>query len=341
MHNDFNINKQEKISVVGAGGWGTAVALVLADSGFENIKMWAHEPAVVEEINSLRSNEIFLAGAKIPQQITATADPAELEDSRIIFMAVPTQYIREVVRLFGDSLKNQFIVNLSKGIERKSLMRISELLGESAGIPPSNYCVLSGPSHAEEVVRRMPTTVVAASDNKDFARAVQSLFTANYFRVYSSEDVTGCEFGGSLKNVIAIAAGMIDGIGLGDNTKAALITRGLAEITRLGTKLGADSFTFSGLSGLGDLLVTANSRHSRNRYVGEQIGRGKSLNAVSGKMQMVAEGVHTTESAYQLGRKAGVELPITEQLYRILFEGVDPVEALDELMTRSNKREWW
>jgi glycerol-3-phosphate dehydrogenase (NAD(P)+) len=200
---------------------------------------------------------------------------------------------------------------------------------------------MTGPSHAEEVARKQPTTVVAASENIANAKFIQSIFMTSYFRIYTSDDVIGCEIGGSLKNVIAIAAGVIDGLGLGDNTKAALITRGLAEITRLGVAIGANAITFSGLSGLGDLFVTCNSKLSRNRYVGEQIGLGKSIKSIQKSMNMIAEGIYTTESAFFLAKKHNVEVPIIEQMYHILFKGKKSSKAIEDLMTRQSKREWW
>ncbi|MFP4370105.1 MAG: NAD(P)H-dependent glycerol-3-phosphate dehydrogenase, partial [Candidatus Kapaibacterium sp.] len=209
------------------------------------------------------------------------------------------------------------------------------------GVRPGKFAVITGPSHAEEVARHLPTTVVTASENHSLAEKIQDLFTQPYFRVYTSEDLTGCETGGSLKNVIAIAAGIIDGLGLGDNTKAALLTRGLAEMSRLGIALGANPLTFSGLSGLGDLFVTCNSKHSRNRRVGEKIGKGKTLEEISKETKTVAEGVFTAESAYYLGLKHNVEMPIAEQVFKILFEGREPTEAIKGLMARSTKREWW
>jgi glycerol-3-phosphate dehydrogenase (NAD(P)+) len=330
----------DKIGIIGAGGWGTAMSLVLAENG-HNIRLWSYVPEITEEINTKRTNSIFLSGAQIPKNITATSDSSEFGECDLLVMATPTQFIRGVLENFETDLSGKYIVNLAKGIERKTLLRVSELMKEAAGVDTDHYCVLSGPSHAEEVAKQMPTTVVTASDNIEFARTVQKIVSTNYFRIYTSSDVTGCEIGGSLKNVIALAAGVIDGLGLGDNTKAALITRGLVEMTRLGTALGAKARTFSGLSGLGDLFVTANSRHSRNRYVGEQIGRGKTLEAVARVMQMVAEGVHTTESVYHLGQKAGVELPITEQTYAILFGNIDPIDAVQQLMNREHKKEWW
>lgn len=329
-----------KICIIGAGGWGTALAALLANKGFD-IALWTREDYLISEINENHHNSTFLPGIKIPGNVISINNLNEIKQYRLIVIAVPTQYIRPLFMASGISLEDKWIVGVTKGIERGSLLRVSEILADVAQADTERYTVLSGPSHAEEVAREMPTTVVAASFNHDFAAHVQKIFTTPTFRVYSSNDVIGCEIGGSLKNVIAIAAGVIDGLGMGDNTKAALITRGLAEISRLGIALGANPLTFSGLSGLGDLFVTCNSRHSRNRFVGEQIGKGKTLEEITGEMQMVAEGIYTTESSYQLGMKHGVEMPIAEQMFRILFEGVKPDIAIKELMSRSAKREWW
>jgi glycerol-3-phosphate dehydrogenase (NAD(P)+) len=259
----------------------------------------------------------------------------------LYILAVPTQYIRPVFTQYRFPIKEKILVNLSKGIEKNSLMRVSQILNDVSGINGKQYVVLTGPSHAEEVSRKTPTTIVAASDVIENARLIQDIFTNSYFRVYTSDDVIGCEIGGALKNVIAIAAGIIDGLGIGDNTKAALITRGLAGMTRLGVTLGANPITFSGLSGLGDLIVTCNSKHSRNRYVGEQIGKGRLLKEILSDMKMVAEGVETTASTNQLSEKHQVELPITAQVYKILFEDVAPLKAIANLMTRETKHEWW
>lgn len=234
------------------------------------------------------------------------------------------------------------LVNFSKGIEVTSLMRLSEVLEhELSGVLCGRVVTVSGPSHAEEVARRMPTTVVAASLSTDAALAVQELLSTDYFRVYTNDDIVGVEFAGSLKNVIAIASGIIDGLGLGDNTRGALLTRGLAEITRLGEHLGAQAATFAGLSGIGDLITTCTSRHSRNRFVGEQIGRGRTLKEVLSEMDMVAEGVKTTEAAVRLAEKYGVEMPIAAEVHRVLFEDKPPAQALADLMKRELKPETW
>lgn len=329
-----------EIGVIGAGGWGTALAKVLAENGHK-VTMWAFEDDVKQEINSKQSNTAFLPDIKLPPSIKAVKKAKKLHRKDIYLIATPTQYIRAVLSSLDFGIKQGPLVNVAKGIEKESLLRISEMILETTDVKISDYCVLSGPSHAEEVARRAPTTVVAASENRALAEHIQKIFMSDYFRIYTSDDVIGCEIGGSLKNVIAIAAGIVDGLGFGDNTKAALITRGVAEISRLGIALGANSQTFSGLSGLGDLFVTCNSKHSRNRRVGELIGRGLSLKEILGKTRMVAEGVETTQSAYKLGVRHGVELPITEQVFNILFKNLNPVEAIKSLMNRQSKREWW
>ena len=329
-----------KIGVLGAGGWGSALANLLSDNG-HNVFLWSHEVPVVEEINKDKTNASYLPGKIFNKNLIATNDSDDLKDCEIILNTIPSQYIRSAVKNFNLPLKNKSIVNGSKGIERNTLMRVSEILVDVIDINTEYYAILTGPSHAEEVAKGMPTTVVSASENSMFVKHLQQVFSNQNFRVYASDDVLGCEIGGSLKNVIAIAAGIIDGLGLGDNTKAALITRGLAEISRMGISLGANALTFSGLSGLGDLIVTCNSQHSRNRSVGEQIGKGRKLNEIISSMKMVAEGVHTTESTFQLGELHKVEMPITNQMYKILFQDLSAQTAIYELMTRTSKREWW
>ncbi|MFP4544821.1 MAG: NAD(P)H-dependent glycerol-3-phosphate dehydrogenase [Candidatus Kapaibacterium sp.] len=332
--------KINKISVLGAGGWGTALATILAES-FDKVILWSHDDDTSAEINTRHTNSTYIEGIKIPENVVATNDFMPIGDSDMIICAVPSQYIRHVINRSKIDFSQKYVVNGAKGIERNSLLRISGIFEEAAGVRPEKFAVITGPSHAEEVARHLPTTVVTASENHSLAEKIQDLFTQPYFRVYTSEDLTGCETGGSLKNVIAIAAGIIDGLGLGDNTKAALLTRGLAEMSRLGIALGANPLTFSGLSGLGDLFVTCNSKHSRNRRVGEKIGKGKTLEEISKETKTVAEGVFTAESAYYLGLKHNVEMPIAEQVFKILFEGREPTEAIKGLMARSTKREWW
>lgn len=331
----------QKIGIIGAGGWGTALAILLSDNNHD-IKLWAYEDFVIDELRSNHTNNTYLHGVRIPEKIYATNKAEDLSDCDLFIVATPTQYIRQLFSQIKFPFGNKPVVNVTKGIERNSLLRISELLEDVIGIESNSYVILTGPSHAEEVSRHIPTTVVAASKNHNLALFAQKVFTNEFFRVYTSDDVIGCEIGSSLKNVIAIASGIIEGAGLGDNPKAALITRGLAEMSRLGIALGANPLTFSGLSGLGDLIVTCNSKYSRNRFVGEQIGKGKSLEEIKGEMQMVAEGIYTTESSYNLGLKHDVEMPITEQMFNILFKGVKPVTAIKNLMNRKSKKEqWW
>lgn len=329
-----------KIGIIGAGGWGTALAMTLSIN-HDKIKIWAYEKEVADEINENFTNSSFLPDIVIPQNVTASNDLSDFVDHNLLVIAAPTQFIRRVFASNEHILANKYIINCTKGIERGTMLRVSEIFKDIASVGEDSYAALTGPSHAEEVARRMPTTVTVASENHILADLIQKHFTTPEFRVYTSDDVIGCEYGGALKNVIAIAAGIIDGLCLGDNTKAALITRGLAEMSRLGVALGANPLTFSGLSGLGDLFVTCASRHSRNRRVGELIGKGKNLAEIISETKMVAEGVATTESAYELGKKHLVETPIIEQMYKILFENVNPLSAIKELMTRQTKREWW
>lgn len=331
---------EPKIAVLGAGGWGTSLALVLFNNGYD-VTLWSHDPELVNTINSTNMNSDFLPGVVIDSKINVTNSVEKLKTCSWIINAIPTQFIKETIVKFNLPISDKYIINGSKGIEIGSLSRISEIFQNETGIESSRFAVITGPSHAEEVSKKMPTTIVCASTNQDFAQKIQNVFSNEYFRVYSSDDVTGCELGGSLKNVIAIAAGIIDGLRLGDNTKAALITRGLAEISRLGAAMGAKAMTFSGLSGLGDLYVTCSSRHSRNRRVGEMIGSGSTLTEINSKMKMVAEGVYTTRAAYELGKKYDVEMPITEKVFEILFNNVKPEEALKDLMLRESKSEWW
>lgn len=323
------------IGIIGSGAWGTAISTVASDNGHD-VLMWAREQDVVDEINTHRTNQRFLQGASIAANVRATTVLSELRSCQMLINATPTQHVRQVLPALDRC--DAVVVNLAKGIEIGSHYRVSEIVQEVApSLKP--YAVLSGPSHAEEVVQRMPTTVVCASVDPDCSALVQRVLSTPTFRVYASTDVIGVEIGGALKNVIAIAAGIVDGLGLGDNTKAALITRGLAEIARLAAALGADAQTLYGLAGLGDLFVTCASRHSRNRAVGERIGRGETLEQITSTMSAVAEGVTTTRAALELASSVGVELPITEQVAQILFGGVDPRHAIHALMTRQPRME--
>jgi glycerol-3-phosphate dehydrogenase (NAD(P)+) len=330
-----------KISVLGAGGWGTTLAILLYYNGHD-VTLWEFQKKYAKTLDKTRENKIFLPGVKIPNEIVITHDLEEASSNKnLLVLAVPSQFLRSVVKNLRPSvIKDVVFVNVAKGIENKSLMTMSQMLkDEIPSLDEGQIGVLSGPSHAEEVSRRIPTAVVAASKNHDTSKTIQSAFMTSYFRVYSSTDPLGVELGGSFKNVIAIGAGIIDGAKFGDNTKAAIMTRGVAEIARLGVALGAAPETFAGLSGMGDLIVTCMSRHSRNRYVGEQIGAGKKLKEVLKSMEMVAEGVETSRSASQLAEKYEVETPITNEVYKILFEDKDPVKATTDLMTRDMRME--
>ncbi len=306
------------------------------------VSLWEFDEEIAEKFKATRENERFLPGIKIPLEINITNDLEEaVNKNEIIVFAVPSHVVRKVAGKVKElDVNNKIFVSAVKGIENKSLYRMSEVLHDV--LPDADYnniAVISGPSHAEEVSKKIPTAVTIASKNSELAVYLQKIFMTPFFRAYASEDLIGVELGGSLKNVIAIAAGICDGAELGDNTKAALLTRGIAEITRLGAALGAEPKTFSGLAGIGDLIVTCCSSHSRNRYVGEQIGKGKKLSDVLKSMVMVAEGVKTTESAYQLANKHNIETPIIEKVYSILFNSENPKNAVYELMTREAKIE--
>ncbi len=332
-----------KISVLGAGSWGTALAILLS-SKYDDVILWEFRPDVAAELAETRENKLMLPGVPIPEKIKITSDFEESAVGRdVLVLAVPSHIMRQAAERLRDvNFGKAILVSVAKGIENETLLRMSQVIRQVLpDLPPTQMAVLSGPSHAEEVARKIPTTVVSASEDLKTAQEVQRIFMTPNFRVYASEDLIGVELGGSLKNIIAIGAGISDGVGYGDNTKAALMTRGLVEITRLGTAMGADPMTFAGLSGMGDLIVTCMSRHSRNRYLGEQIGKGKTLQQVLDEMVMVAEGVRTTRSAHDLAQKYGVEMPITEQVYKVLFEDKPPREAVMELMGRGAKVEKW
>jgi len=331
----------KKVSVIGAGSWGTALAFVLAENGHDCL-LWARRPEQVAEINTKQTNQAYLPEATLPANLTATSELKEaVEHGDILVIAVPTKAIRPICADINAILTEQkLFVHVSKGIEPDTHKRISELIFEEIDTDKRQaVVVLSGPSHAEEVVGRHPTTVTAASTDVEAAKAVQDLFMSKYFRVYTNTDVVGVEIGAALKNVIALAAGISDGLGYGDNAKAALITRGLAEISRLGVKMGANPLTFSGLTGLGDLIVTCTSVHSRNWKAGNMLGKGSTLEEVTAGMGMVIEGVRTTKAAHQLAKKYEVTMPLTEALNAILFEDVTPKYAVDQLMSRMKKQE--
>jgi glycerol-3-phosphate dehydrogenase (NAD(P)+) len=322
--------------VIGDGGWGTTLALLLHRNGIPTT-LWSAFPEQVEEMRSLHENRRFLPGVHIPREIEITADPhSAAQGVDLVVSAVPTQYLRGVATLFEDALPgNAPIVSATKGIEIETFKTPSFILTEILGGRP--VCVLTGPSHAEEVAVQKPAAVLAASLDRAFAQRVQLAFSSQYFRVYTHDDPLGAELAAALKNVIAIAAGIGDGLDLGDNAKAALITRGMVEIARFGRSRGASSRTFFGLAGIGDLVTTCCSRHSRNRAVGEAIGRGQTLEQVLSTMKMVAEGVWTAKALFgpESDLDDGVSMPIAEQVHAVLFEGKDPREAVLDLMSRA------
>jgi glycerol-3-phosphate dehydrogenase (NAD(P)+) len=338
---DKGVSKIEKVVVLGAGSWGTALSIVLAEKGHDCL-IWSHREDQAQEIDQNHTNRKYLPETLLPETIRATSSLMEAAThAKIIVMAVPTKGIREVCNNIKEFIIEPILfVHVSKGIEPDSLKRVSEMIREEL---PSEMIeeivVLSGPSHAEEVILKHPTTVTAACENIIYAEKVQDLFMHGYFRVYTNTDVIGVEMGGALKNIIALAAGITDGLGYGDNAKAALITRGLSEIARLGTKMGANPLTFSGLTGIGDLIVTCTSVHSRNWRAGNLLGKGMKLEEVLEQMGMVVEGVRTTKAAYQLSKLHQVPMPITNALYNVLFEQVDPKTAVDVLMDRVKKHE--
>ena len=330
------------ISLFGAGSWGTALAVHLAESG-RSVTLWARRAEAVARMERTGRNSAYLPDVSLPNDLTVTDDlEAAAGASDLWGIAVPSQHLREVaVRLRSVVEGQPTVVSLAKGIENDSLMTMSQVLEAELGDRVGPIGVLYGPSHAEEVAKGHPTTVVAAAPTDPAAERVQDAFMTERLRVYVNTDVIGVEIGGSAKNVLAIAAGISDGVGYGDNAKAALVTRGIAEIRRLGLALGAQPQTFAGLAGIGDLVVTCMSEHSRNRHLGQRIGEGMTLEEVLDEMNMVAEGVRTTQSIHDLAQRHDIEMPITEAVYAILFKDRRPRQMVDELMTRSAKREHW
>ena len=325
-----------QIAVLGAGSWGTALAVSLAQGGHA-VRLWARRPEAAAEMARTRQNAPYLPGAEIPPGVAVTSSlDAAIEAADVWVVAVPSQTVRGVLAPLADRVgADTTVVSVAKGIENGTLLTTSAVLRDVLpAADPDRVGVLYGPSHAEEVALGRPTSVVAAFRQPAVAQAVQALFMRPTLRVYANTDLVGVEVGGSVKNVMAVAAGMSDGLGLGDNAKAALVTRGLAEITRLGTALGARAETFAGLAGLGDLVVTCFSPHSRNRAFGERVGRGETTGEALGHSTMVVEGVRTTESVRALAAREGVEMPITEAVYAILFDGMDPADAVGHLMER-------
>ncbi len=332
------LNLNDKIGVIGGGSWGTALAILLGQKG-NDVSIWMRDKNQLENTIQARENEKYLPGVKLPDNISLSTDIEEVNHNKdLILLSVPTHGIRQVLNSCKSTInKEQIIVNVSKGIENESLLRISQIVGEI--LPNNKYAVLSGPSHAEEVARSMATTVVAASKYKKVAEYIQNLFFTSNFRVYTNPDVIGVELGGALKNIIALAAGISDGLDCGDNTKAALMTRGIFEMSRLGVEMGAKHETFSGLAGIGDLIVTCTSEHSRNRRAGILIGQGMKVEEATKRVGMVVEGIRTTKSAFHLAKEYNIDMPITNELYDVLYKYKNVKNSVSNLMLRDKKHE--
>lgn len=330
-----------RIAVLGAGSWGTALADLLARKGETEVRLWAFEPDVVEAVNRKHENPAFLAGVSLSPRLRAFADPCEAVDGAgFVVSAPPSHVLRQVLGRVRLAVRpGTLVVSATKGIENDSLALMSEVVAQT--LPEVRFAALSGPSFAVEVAAGQPTAVVAAARDETAARDAQQLFATPRFRVYSNRDVVGVELAGALKNVIAIAAGILEGLGLGHNPRAALITRGLAEITRLGVAMGADPLTFAGLAGMGDLVLTATGGLSRNRSLGLALARGETFEAYRATHRSVAEGANTSRAGAALARRVGVEMPITQQVCDVLFGGKSPRDAVPELMTRELKSEQW
>lgn len=327
----------EKIGIIGSGTWGTAIGILLSNNGHE-VTLWSAIPEEIEELKQSRRHP-NLPEAELPEGIRFTADLAEaMKEKDLLVMAVPSVFVRQTAKKMKPLCRDgQLIVNVSKGLEEETLSTMSMILEEE--LPMAEVAVLSGPSHAEEVSRGLPTTCVAGAHKRAAAEYVQSVFMSPVFRVYTSPDVLGIETGAALKNVVALAAGTADGLGYGDNTKAALITRGMAEISRLGVAMGGKAQTYAGLSGIGDLIVTCASMHSRNRRAGILIGKGYSMEEAMKEVNMVVEGVYSAKAALTLSKKYGVPMPIVEQVNQVLFEGKSPKDAVSDLMLRDKRIE--
>ena len=324
-----------KITVLGSGGWGTALAISAFNCGHE-VYLWSPFEQEVNDLNKLRENVKLLPGVKIPEQITITTDISVANGSLISVIACPSVAVRSVAKQLASVENHGIVVNVAKGFEKDTLKRLSEIIREE--LPSDRICVLSGPSHAEEVARMIPTSLVASSKSFTAASIVQDVLSSEFLRIYTSNDLIGVELGGAIKNVIAVCAGISDGLGLGDNSKAALITRGLSEMANLGVCMGADERTFMGLTGIGDLVVTCTSQHSRNNRFGNKVGSGVAVDQALKEVGTV-EGYYAAQMAYQLGQKYGVELPIINSCYKVLYEGYRPDLAVKELMTRPKGKE--
>jgi glycerol-3-phosphate dehydrogenase (NAD(P)+) len=330
----------KRLAVIGGGAWGTALAMVLAPR-FERVRLWVYEIDVAERMQSERRNDTYLPGFQIPDKIHVTSNlVASLEDAAVVLSVMPSHHVRRVYSQMLPFLTDSMVfVSATKGLEVGTILRMSEIIRSTGSSRPLQVAALSGPTFAKEVARGDPTALVVASTDEELNRRVQAAFSGPTFRVYTSPDPIGVEIGGSIKNVIAIGAGVIHGMGLGHNVTAALITRGLAEMTRLAVAMGGRAQTLAGLAGLGDLVLTCTGDLSRNRMVGVELARGRKLDEIVGSMNMVAEGVKTTDAAVELARRHGVEMPITEQMYQMLYHGVSPREAIQRLMERSLKGE--
>lgn len=327
-----------RTAIIGAGGWGTALAALWSKRG-NDIILWGNDPERTERLRASRENAEYLPGVKVPEAVRVTSDIGDCAGADLIVLVTPSVAMRSVANRLRSSLSNSKTILLSgtKGIEHGSGLRMSQVLSEI--FPDNTIAVLSGPNLAAEIARDLPTAAVLGCRNSECAEELQSYLGSERFRIYSSDETVGIELGGALKNVFAIAAGVSDGFGLGDNSKAALVTRSLAELLRLGTAMGGNPRTFYGLSGAGDLIATCFSQHSRNRRLGERIGRGEQLQKISAGTHMVAEGVPTAESAYECARKLNIETPIIDQIYSILYEGKRPDQAMQELLGRDQKAE--
>jgi len=322
----------ENISVIGAGSWGTTIAKLLGEKGY-NVKLWVYEKELVEKINNTNENKQYLAGVILPKTIKATNSLEEsASDSNVIITAIPSQFLRNIAKNFsGYVKKDTIIVNLAKGIEQGTYKRMSEVIEEE--IPDVKVIALSGPNHAEEVSKKMPTATVIASKDKDCLQTVKNILTTDYFKIYPHDDIIGTEICGAIKNITAIASGVVDGLGFGDNSKGSIITLGLTEMNMFGRYFGAKRATFYGLTGVGDLVATCTSKHSRNRFVGEKMAEGKHLEEIKKEMHgMVAEGIVTTKVVYEFSKKNEMKMPLTTQVYNVLYEKKDLKTAIKDLI---------
>jgi glycerol-3-phosphate dehydrogenase (NAD(P)+) len=327
-----------KIAFIGAGSWGTALSVV-ANDNHHDVRLWARNPEYIKIIQETRSNPKYLKDFTLPDDILVTSDiKVCLKDVEAVVIAIASQAMRDWFEKYGQLIpENTIVIDVAKGIENKTLLTMSQVISEFR--PELPYVVLSGPSHAEEVIKKLPTTLVSASKNRAVAEKIQDVFSTDYIRVYTNPDVLGVELGGALKNIIALAAGITDGMGYGDNAKAALMTRGIKEITSLGSALGAAEGTFNGLTGIGDLIVTCTSIHSRNRRCGILMGQGMSRSEAEKEVGMVVEGIYATRAAYDLSHKLNIEMPIVNELYNVLYNNTDVLEAVKNLMQRKRKHE--